>query len=1050
VLRKLIVVAMSCLCFKAAAYGQTAVPSDNVTIQMNNNALGQIGGGHMQIQYNANGQGVNQSNDALIRFNLSTLPAGLNPANIQSASLILFVDGGGSPGTVTVCELVATPLWKASTVSGTNAPLCSAVATVSFNVSSTQLQNGSFIVVDVTAIVKDWISPTGVNNGIMLVADAPPSGINPINVQFDAMQNSGQGFPPQLQIVLQQQGPVGPAGPIGLQGPQGATGPAGPKGDTGATGASGAQGPIGLTGATGPQGPAGLTGATGSTGATGAIGPQGPQGIQGQAGQAGSAGATGSQGPKGDTGSIGATGPQGPSGPAGPDGTNGKGFNFTGPFAVATMYAVNDVVTYGGSSYVATNAIQESTNGNANPDKDTVNWTVMAVAGAVGPKGDTGDTGPQGLMGLIGPTGAAGQQGPQGIQGQPGQTGPIGATGPAGPKGDTGATGATGLTGATGAQGPTGLTGATGPQGPQGIQGTAGSAGAIGATGAVGPQGPTGATGPAGQNGTGFNFRSAWANNNLYQPNDVATYDGSSYVALNQVQEQSNSQTPDADTTNWKVMAAAGATGTAGPAGAQGPQGIQGFTGAPGATGAQGPMGLTGATGATGATGPQGPIGLIGPAGPTGATGATGLSGVTGAAGPQGPTGPTGPAGQNGTGFNFRNTWANNNLYQPNDVATYNGSSYVALNQVQEQSNSQTPDADTTNWKVMAAAGATGPAGPAGQQGIQGIQGFTGAPGATGATGPQGPIGLTGPAGPTGATGATGLTGATGATGPAGPTGATGLTGATGAAGTNGTSATIAVGTVTSGATAAVTNTGTSSAAVLNFTLPTSGRSPFQGMWVNGATYKAGDEVLRNCAVLSSPCSAGPFFNLTGLNADDPATDTTDWVYCCGTVAVGYTPFGGPITITGVGTTDNCIGASDNNGHPGYPKGTTCYVGFPGTIPGGSGSCGAMTGEFCSQPGTVAGTGDYAFNADNAGTSITKLTVTAPSALPASLQFTVQKNDVALTGFTCTIPGGGITCTVTVAAVSFGQGDRTNIIIQAPSANGNTGTSDAGVVITVQ
>ena len=80
--------------------------------------------------------------------------------------------------------------------------------------------------------------------------------------------------------------------------------------------------------------------------------------------------------------------------------------------------------------------------------------------------------------------------------------------------------------------------------------------------------------------------------------------------------------------------------------------------------------------------------------------------------------------------------------------------------------------------------------------------------GATGATGPQGPQGATGATGPQGPTGATG---ATGATGPQGPTGATGA------------AATISIGTTTTGAAgtnASVTNSGTSSAAVFNFTIP--------------------------------------------------------------------------------------------------------------------------------------------------------------------------------------------------------------------------------------
>jgi hypothetical protein len=79
-------------------------------------------------------------------------------------------------------------------------------------------------------------------------------------------------------------------------------------------------------------------------------------------------------------------------------------------------------------------------------------------------------------------------------------------------------------------------------------------------------------------------------------------------------------------------------------------------------------------------------------------------------------------------------------------------------------------------------------------------------------------IGNVGPAGPTGPTGPTG---------PAGPTGAAstvpGPTGATGAAGANGTGSTVSVGTTATGAAgtaASVTNSGSSTSAILNFTIP--------------------------------------------------------------------------------------------------------------------------------------------------------------------------------------------------------------------------------------
>jgi hypothetical protein len=78
----------------------------------------------------------------------------------------------------------------------------------------------------------------------------------------------------------------------------------------------------------------------------------------------------------------------------------------------------------------------------------------------------------------------------------------------------------------------------------------------------------------------------------------------------------------------------------------------------------------------------------------------------------------------------------------------------------------------------------------------------------------QGPMGPAGPAGPLGPVGAAG---------PVGPPGPTGATGATGPAGSAGIAATIAIGstaTLPAGSNATVTNSGSGSAAVLNFGIP--------------------------------------------------------------------------------------------------------------------------------------------------------------------------------------------------------------------------------------
>jgi hypothetical protein len=201
-----------------------------------------------------------------------------------------------------------------------------------------------------------------------------------------------------------------------------------------------------------------------------------------------------------------------------------------------------------------------------------------------------------------------------------------------------------------------------------------------------------------------------------------------------------------------------------------------------------------------------------------------------------GATGSTGP-----TGLNFMGVYASNFNYGVGAVVTYQGTSYVS----EVSGNlSQIPGVSPSFWQVLSAQGVTGATGP------------------TGATGGTGGTGLTGPAGAQGATGATGSTGSTGAVGMNFRSAWTSATnyavndavtfanstyialaansnaepdthpqsweilaeaGGAGPTGAAGTAATVAVGTVTTlaaGSQATVTNSGSSSAAVLNFGIP--------------------------------------------------------------------------------------------------------------------------------------------------------------------------------------------------------------------------------------
>lgn len=257
-----------------------------------------------------------------------------------------------------------------------------------------------------------------------------------------------------------------------------------------------------------------------------------------------------------------------------------------------------------------------------------------------------------------------------------------------------------------------------------------------------------------------------------------------------------------------------GATGAKGERGEQGPQGLQGAKGEKGEKGdafkytdftaaqlaalkgPQGDRGLQGERGETGprgATGPQGAKGdkgdaftyadftqeqLAGLKGPQGDKGLQGLQGERGERGLQGLQGIQGAKGDTGTPATIK----------VGTVKTGAAGTSVTV------SNSGTASAAVFDFVIP-----RGDKGDTGPQGLQGIQGATGATGPQGERGPQG------------------LQGERGLQGLQGPKGNDGAAGAAGAA------ATIKVGVVTTGAAgtaAKVTNSGTTSAAVLDFVIP--------------------------------------------------------------------------------------------------------------------------------------------------------------------------------------------------------------------------------------
>jgi Collagen triple helix repeat (20 copies) len=419
--------------------------------------------------------------------------------------------------------------------------------------------------------------------------------------------------------------------------------------------------------------------------------------------------------------------------------------------------------------------------------------------------------------------------------------------------------------------------------------------------------------------------------------------------------------TPDQSSGKWALFAAAGATG------ATGPQGAIGATGAQGPQGLQGVMGLVGPTGVTGAQGPAvanytgnyvsgtnyrlndavsyggatyisleaGNVGNTPSSSPAqwavlaaqGIQGATGSTGVAGPAGPVGATGATGATGAQGSPVSFRGGWLVGQSYAVGDAVSYGGTSYISLT----ANVGREPDSNPAQWAVLAQAG---------------VGGSAGAVGATGTQGPAGVAGVTYKGAWVAAVGyvandavvfggttylalATslgsepdlypalwGVLAQAGGAGPSGPAGA---------------AATVSVGSVTTGAAgtqAMVTNSGTTSAAVLNFTIP-QGAAGSNGTGGGGAGGTSGIPFASMYHAVSFN-SVYYSVNNTNSSATEGAAVLT-WVPlgCTATQLAVYSQQSNPITVM-------------------------LRQGVPGSMADTGLSCQAASGTSCTATGNVA------------------------------------------------------------------------------------------------
>ena len=146
---------------------------------------------------------------SFLKFDLSTLPAGVTGADVEKATLKLFAPKLITPGLFDVMEVKSD--WNEASITETTAPTVSGVVATGVPVSKSM----AFVTVDLTNLVMAWIDGTTPNYGIAIV----PSATLGINVNFDSKESTTTSHPASLEIGLTeapgQQGPPGPSGPSG-------------------------------------------------------------------------------------------------------------------------------------------------------------------------------------------------------------------------------------------------------------------------------------------------------------------------------------------------------------------------------------------------------------------------------------------------------------------------------------------------------------------------------------------------------------------------------------------------------------------------------------------------------------------------------------------------------------------------------------------------------------------------------------------------------------------------------------------------------------------
>ena len=173
-----------------ASLAQQGTLTDDTTVMIKNS---ENHGTDARLRLEA---GTGDASNVFVKFKLtSSLPAGTTAADISKGTLKLFVGELHTAGSFDLFRVLSPWSEQDKTV---NPTISSSPDAVGISVSS----ENSFVVIDVTPLVKDWLNGVLPNNGFVLV----PSAGSTLDAEFDSKEDKDTSHEPRLEMVMAKGG----------------------------------------------------------------------------------------------------------------------------------------------------------------------------------------------------------------------------------------------------------------------------------------------------------------------------------------------------------------------------------------------------------------------------------------------------------------------------------------------------------------------------------------------------------------------------------------------------------------------------------------------------------------------------------------------------------------------------------------------------------------------------------------------------------------------------------------------------------------------------